>query len=166
MEVYHLGVAGRCIEPLFDAEETAEGEFHQLFMVDVLDLNQQELRRLYRDHPWVWFDNKDACGAEMLRVTCQWAMRDSDDEEYDPAFDDAFALYSEKCGCDVWIGEAGDVEGFEHLSVTVDKGGRRVILKDFIPFYGSREDPERCDCCHCVRNVEKAPLTKLFNVIK
>ena len=133
-KVYSLGKKGGFTPALFNV--AVKG--HHFFKVEPRYLNQDGLKLLYKDHPWVWFDIQESHGLQFMSV---------DSERDIEKCDGAFAVYSRQCQCRIWIGKGGAL-GFESLSVRVDKKRRRLVLHDYYPY----EIDEHCcydsDCEH------------------
>jgi len=100
----------------YDSDTTTT---HKYITVSSTQVNKKELGRLYKDHPWVWFDFYPT---EKLRLTCDWDT-DSEDE-------DCYHMFSNSFG-DLVLDETNGLEG---IVVRADQPTRRLILEDFMPF--------------------------------
>lgn len=143
-ELYELGTPYHCIP--VSVHFASDHQPH--LVISKEHVNQAELQRLYRDHPWVWF-HPECCTPDELLVEadCYYQADDSDADEYDYNF---LGLH-----CEYVIVETGNghcywlrdhefnqtippdddyyYKGLEFIRITVDKKRERLMLNDLFP---------------------------------
>jgi hypothetical protein len=149
---YELGTPYHCI-PVSAHIGSDDDPYMTYLAIPKERVNQVELQRLYRDHPWVW-SHPLCCTPDDLLVAAHWDydVDDSDAEESEYNFLGQH--------CEYFVVETGDREfhwlrdhkfsqvtppddefyykGLEFIRITVDKKNERLRLDNLLPLTKQR----------------------------
>ena len=152
-ETFKLSLQGRNTRVHAHFDQDLNDTFQSYILINPLNVNQGELRRLQKTYPWVESHGKCTDEYGRLIVATDWEYVSADDFEEDPhymEFSD-FIYMTDGDGYEWRVlnsgrprccpGEKAEVSAIDCVEVRVDVNLQRIVMVNFIPVF--EEDPPR-----------------------